>query len=253
MQPTNRFRSISNCPPTLRAAAIASALAFVSAATNFAALMPLPSPTPEDPGVDLGAGTGGLTGTVIAAQDSLFQNGFGDFDGVLRSLVVDTGAGYDFYYQLVNTGTDQGIGADFFRMATSGSFDALNLSVTYASNFTGLNFGAFSNGPVGGVGPYVVGTKPEFTADRDVATSGSVGFDFGPLRFLGDPDNINPGETSTFAVVRSNVTSFQTKTMTISGVGTATVPTYAPVPEPGVITLAAFGGLAFAARRRRAC
>jgi hypothetical protein len=251
MQPTQRFSSAPICSAALRVATIVSALVLVSAPTNFAAFMPLPSSTPEDPGVDLDTGTGGLTGTVIAAQDSLFQNSFGDLKGVLRSLVVDTGAGYDFYYQLVNTGTDQGIGADFFRMATSGSFDAFTLSVTYASNLTGLNFDGFSNGPTGGVGPYITGTKPEFTVDRDVATSGSVGFDFGPLRFLGDPDNINPGESSTFAVVRSNAAGFQTKTMTISGVDTAIVPTYVPTPEPGVVTLVALGGLAFAARRRR--
>ena len=227
-------------------------LFLASAATNFAVFMPLPSATPEDPGVDLSTGTGGLTGTVIAAQDSLFDNPpFGDFKGVLRSLVVDTGAGYDFYYQLVNTGSDQGIGADFFRMTTSGAYTGLNLSVTYASDFTGLNFGAFVNGPAGGAGPYVVGTKSEFTADRDVATSGSVGFDFGPLRFLGDTDNVYPGESSTFAVVRTGVTSFQAGTMTISGVDTGIVSTVVPVPEPRAAALLVTATLAFAARRRR--
>jgi hypothetical protein len=90
-----------------------------SAATNFAVVDAAAVADSRRSRCHLGTGTGGLTGTVIAAQDSLFANSFGDFKGVLRSLVVDTGAGYDFYYQLVNTGTDQGIGADFFRMATS--------------------------------------------------------------------------------------------------------------------------------------
>ena len=246
MEPTPRFNSTSSL------ATLASTLFLASVATNFAVLMPLPSPTPESPGVDLDTGTGGLTGTVIAAQDGLFQNTPDSFvKGVLRSLVVDTGAGLDFYYQLINTGTDQGFGADIFRMTTSGAYTGLNLSVTYASNLTGLNFGAFTNGPAGGVGPYVVGTKPEFTADRDVATSGSVGFDFGLLQFLDDPDNVYPGESSTFAVVRTNVANFQTGTMTISGVDTEFAPIYVPVPEPSATALLAIGALAFAARRRR--
>jgi hypothetical protein len=62
------------------------------------------------------------------------------------------------------------------------------------------------------------------SADRDVATTGSVGFDFGLSGFLDDPDNVYPGESSTFAVVRTGVTSFQAGTMTISGVGSDSVP-----------------------------
>jgi hypothetical protein len=55
----------------------------------------------------------------------------------------------------------------------------------------------------GGAGPYVVGTKPEFTADRDVADNWKRRLRFRTTGFLGDPDNVYPGESSTFAVVRT--------------------------------------------------
>jgi hypothetical protein len=96
-----------------------------------------------------------------------------------------------------------------------------------------------------------VGTKSEFTADRDVPANGRVGFDFGPDRFLDDPDNVYPGESSTFAVVRTNATGFQLGTMEISGADTASPSIYVPVPEPSVTALLAAAALSFVARRRR--
>ena len=58
-------------------------------------------------------------------------------------------------------------------------------------------------------------------------------------------------ESSTFAVVRTTATGFQSGTMAISGIDTAIVSTYVPIPEPGISPLLAAAGLACLARRRR--
>ena len=233
----------------LRTAALAGLFTLSNAATGFTAMVPLPENTAEIPGLALDAGTTGLTGTVIAAQDSLFQTS-ADFRGILRSMVVDTGLGYDFYYQLVNTGTDLGFGADFFRMKTMGGFDGMTVTVSYRSDadFTGLNFAGFSDGPSGGA-PYSVGTKSIFSADRDVGTSGSVGFDYSPTHFLFDAANINPGETSRFAVIHTDATSYLSVSMDISGIDTARIASFAVVPEPQAAALLAIGSALLPRRR----
>ena len=74
-------------------------------------------------------------------------------------MVVDTGSGYDFYYQIVNTSVEDGIGTEFYRMKTLGGFDGATLTVTYRTDLTGLNLGDdFLNGPAGGLGAYEVAT-----------------------------------------------------------------------------------------------
>jgi hypothetical protein len=222
-----------------------------AAASAGATLIPLPSPTPEIPGLPLDAGTAGLTGTVVAARDSSF-NISPDFKGTLRSLVVDTGAGYDFYYQLINTGVDQGFGSDIFRIKSIGGFDGMTLSVTYSTSLSGLDFAGFSGGPAGGVGPYVTGTVPFFSADRDQGSTGSVGFDFSSTHFLGDPDNLDGGETSFFAIVRTSIANYYDEMVDISGPGTAQVSSFSAVtsvPEPCALALLAFGVCALARRR----
>ena len=233
----------------LRTTALTGIFTVSSAATAFTAMVPLPENTGEIPGLALDAGTTGLTGTVIAAQDSLFQTS-GDFKGILRSMVVDTGLGYDFYYQLVNTGTDLGFGADFFRMKTKGGFDGMTITVSYRADadFTGLNFAGFSDGPSGGA-PYSVGTKAIFSADRDVGTQGSVGFDFSSSHFLFDAANIHPGQASRFAVIHTDATSYLPVNMDISGVDTARIASFAVVPEPQAAALFAVGSLLLLRRR----
>lgn len=234
--------------PTARIAAFACGLSIAASTSLLAAFKPLPASTAETPGLAL-SGTAGLSGTIVAARDTSFQT-TGDFKGTLRSLVVDTGTTYDFYYQLINTGTDLGTGADFFRMKTTAGFTGLTLSVTYATDITSLNRGAFTNGPAGGIGAYVAGTKSTFSADRDVGSPGSVGFDFGSTQFLGDSANINPGQVSFFTVIRTNVHTFVDEPLVVSGVDTGTLLSYtAVVPEPGTSLLLALGCAALARRR----
>ncbi len=221
--------------------------ATVSALADFRLL---PPGTSEVPGVALDSGTAGITGTVIAAQDSLF-NLSTDFKGVLRSMVVDTGLGYDFYYQIVNTGTDDGSGAEIFRLKTIGGFDGAALTVSYRTDLAGLNFGSFPNGPAGGFGAYGAGTKTVFSADRDEGTSGSAGFDFSPSHFLFDTANITPGQTSMFAVVRTNLSTFSNVSLDVSGNGTARIASFALVPEPQSAALIALGAASLIRRRTR--
>lgn len=227
---------------------LAGLLSLAAAAPGFADFVALPENTPETPGVALDGGTGNFGGTVIAAQDSLF-NLQTTFAGILRTMVVDTGLGYDFYYQIVNTGTDDGGGADIFRIKTLGGFHGLTLTVSYRTDLNSLDFGAFASGPAGGAGAYQVGTKSVFSADRDVNTNGSAGFDFSPSQFLFDPANINPGEKSMFAVVRSNATTYMAVSMDISGNDTARIESFAPVPEPQAAALTVLGGALLLRRR----
>ncbi len=248
--PPNRSPLKTNPNPFSRSAqtiALAGLLSFASSVPTFAKFLELPEATVEDPGLALEP-TEEISGTVIAAQDSLFQTS-ADFQGILRSMVVDTGLGCDFYYQLVNTGTDQGFGADIFRMKTLGGFDGLTLTVTYRSDLVGLDFGNFSNGPTDGAGTYDVGKNSVFSADRDQGSAGSVGFDFSPGHFLFDPANINPGQTSMFAVVHTNATSYLAVSMDISGIDTARIASFAPVPEPRAAVLFAVGSALLLRRR----
>ena len=147
------------------------------------------------------------------------------YTGQLRSFVVDRGGGLlDFYYQLVNTTVPSGeILAELFRIKTFGGFNTgLVISVGQTNSLTGL-FAGTGSGFV--AGSYTVGSalKPSATADRDVATSSSMGFNF-PFSpaFIGNSLNLHEGEASSFLVVRTNATTFGTGQVVISG-GTSAV------------------------------
>jgi len=239
--------------------AIASALSLLLTETSQAAFTALPSPTAEFPGVSLGPvqATGG--GTVLATLDTAFADNAMPTPfatGTLRSFVVDRGGGLlDFYYQLVNTTRQPDFTSEFFRMKTTGGFNpSLVLSVGQTDSLAGLVAGAGS-GFVAGNYTTGVSLQPAETADRDVATLGSVGFDFPmqpPPAFIGDPMNIEAGETSTFLVVRTNSRSYGNVNMVIDGAGTSVAASFAAVPEPGsmIFGLALLG--AVGASRRRA-
>ena len=251
---------------TIRVLALAGSLSLLTAANSQAAFASLPSPTNETPGVALDANTLGLTGTVLAVLDRPFVDNalptpFAQ--GTLRSFVVDrdptAGVALDFYYQLINTtapSTFPDPDKELYRLKTTGGFlPSLIVGVGQTDDLSGLSAGVGSGFVPGS---YTTGAtlKPASTADRDVGTVGSVGFDFPmqpPIPFVDDPKNIAPGQRSSFLVVRTNSTVFQQVEMAISGAGTSFAATFAAVPEPGsaIFGLALLGTCLGRASRQR--
>ena len=225
--------------------ALAGSASLLGSASSLGAFANLPSPTNETPGVLLDPNTLGLTGTVLAVQDSPFVDNASPTPfakGTLRSFVVDrdptAGVALDFYYQLINT-TIPSIPPDpdqeFYRLKTTGGFDpSLVVSVAQTNSLSGLTAG-IGSGFV--AGSYTTGAtlKPTTTADRDVGTLGSVGFDFPvqpPIPFTDDPRNIGAGQLSSFLLVRTNSTTFGLIETRVSGAATSFAAAFAAVPEP---------------------
>lgn len=242
---------------TIRAAALVGAFSLIALSTTQAAFVALPPLTPETPGVGLGGLTTIGVGKVVAfssvpfvdnAQPTPFAT------GTLNSFVVDRGAGLlDFYYQVVNTspGPDPFGDADFYRLKTLAGFDPLQnpqlasgITVAQTNSLTGLDTSMFP--AVAGL-TQGAGLQAAATADRDVGSIGSIGFDFPtqpPLPFTGNPNDVNFGESSSFLVVRTNSTAFGGIVSAISGSATSfPVGTFGAVPEPtsALFGLAMFG------------
>ena len=237
---------------TAKAAALVGAFSLIAVTTTQAAFTALPSPTPETPGVALGAFQAAGGGTVLAVYDSPFVDNAQPTpfaSGTLRSFVVDRDAGpgvaLDYYYQLVNTSAPPAdFTQEFFRLKTTGGFDpSLVLSVGQTDSLAGLVAGGGSGFVAGSY--ITAGVKPANSADRDVATSGSVGFDFAviPPPFIGDAANIGQGQASGFLVVRTNSTQYGLVTTAIDGAATSFPSAFAAVPEPSSVLfgLAMFG------------
>jgi len=236
---------------TVRAIALASAFSLLGGITANATFAPLPAGTPETPGVGVPVATAGdVTGTVIAFKGV----GFTDTGtpppvntGVLNSFVVDRGGGLlDFYYQLVNTSTpDPQFNLDeIFRIKSIGGFQGVaGVQVSQTNSLAGLI----------GAPALPVGVEGASTADRDVGSPGSIGFDFStPPAFLPNPSNVQGGEASSFLIIRTNSTTFGNATAQISGGGgTSLASTFAAVPEPGSMVFAlGVLGACFARNRR---
>ena len=231
-----------NKPTTIttafKAAALMGAFSLIAVSASQAAFTLLPSPTPEVPGVMVGAvqPTGG--GAVVASMSQSFTAPPNAFTGgTLNSWVVNRGGGLlDFYYQVINTTPAPDVNGDeqIWRVNILHGFAKAGIEP--------VSVGQTNVSPFGG--PAIGGLKPARTADRDQSESGDVGFEF-PVApgFPGDPLNIASGESSTFLVVRTNSTTWSTTQAQISSGDTATVATFAPVPEPGsaLFGLAMFG------------
>lgn len=230
---------------------------------GYSAFVNLPANTPETPGVAMDANTVIGVGTVIRTVDSPFADTslptpFAT--GILRSFVVDRGAGLlDFYYQVVNTSAAPvDLTKEIFRLTIDNGFAPESiLTVANTNSLAGLTAGAGSGFVAAN---YVQGAALEdaATADRGVSTPSTVGFDFPaqpPVPFIGDARNVGQGEASSFLVVRTSSTTLRSTGATISGAGTAFASTFAVIPEPATaligLALTSFVGCTQLGRRRR--
>ena len=215
------------------------AFSLIALSASQAAFTLLPSPTPEVPGVMVGAvqPTGG--GTIVDFQSRSFTAPPNAFtDGTLNSWVVNRGGGLlDFYYQVINTSPapDPFGDEEIWRLNIIHGFNAAGIEPVQVAQ---TNVSPFGGGPIGGL-------KPARTADRDFSEFGDVGFEFptAPGSPGHDPLNVASGQSSTFLVVRTNSTSYERTVAQISSGDTAVVSTFAAVPEPGsaLFGLAMFG------------
>ncbi len=218
----------------LKAFAMAGAFSFIATVAAHAAFQPLPQNGIEG-SVTLTnmSGTFG-TGLVVGSLDSPYSETINnEFSGILRTRVVSRtgvlGGPLDFYYELVNLSPGKppigsGGDSDIFRFSTDGGYGGL--SNIFVSGETGLVAGV----PAGG--------KFALTADRGFGSDG-VGFEFQPTPpptpFIGDPRNLDVGQTSQWLVVRTNETQFTSVLGVIDGFGTGIAGTFAPIPEPTTI------------------
>jgi len=218
---------------TVKAIALSGAFSLLGGLGAQAAFTALPPGTPELPGVAVPTATAAeVTGTVVAFKGLNFADSGTPpavNTGILNSLVVNRGGGLlDFYYQVVNTSNPGAPldGDEIFRIKSIAGFQGIaGVQISQTNDISTLT----------GEPALPVGVEGASTADRDVGTPGSIGFDFSaPPAFFPDASNVGGGEASSFLIIRTNATSFGDVNAQISGGGgTSTVGTFAAVPEPG--------------------
>lgn len=182
-------------------------------------------------------GTANFGGTKVGDKTVGFAEPSNIFKGTLRTVVVQNGAGLlDYYFQLSNT-TAAGPNLDIFRLAVTG----FNTYGTGAGDQLDVNWVTNGLSGISGISSFVTGTEDLLSGDRlPTIASNQVGFDFSPFPGFGDPNNVDPGETSTFMVIRTNSRFFQNvNNEVVSGFGTAFASGFAPVAVPEPATLLA--------------
>jgi hypothetical protein len=240
--------------------ALLGATAILGTTSAQAAFQNVPDNTLEAPGILLGAGTTNLGGTVIASKEQAWTGTIvnaNTYQGLLRSMVVDTGSGFDFYYQVVNTSLGGlNVGNDIFRIAIPGyslTDPTYPVDATYRTDgLAGLTLDALSTTWVPTQISNNAGGGQVYSADRDPALvtpdffGGGAAFDFDASQLFNTnvpggpttaPDNIEAGERSNWLVLRTNYSFFNVVDSAVqtSGGGTGLASTFAPIPEPSTV------------------
>jgi hypothetical protein len=174
--------------------------------------------------VELGTGpVGTLLGTISGSGSTSISNIPFDYTASVYDRDATAAVLLDFWY--------------VFNVTGSGLDGLARMSAT---NFTGFTTDVFFHNTGGSVNPLTAGRTP---------SGATVSFDYGSA-----PTTVDPGETSSQLLIRTNATAFIPGTISFIDGGTADVKGFSPaaVPEPTSIFL--FGstllGVGFAMRRR---
>ena len=188
----------------------------------------------SSPGTFLDGSTSAVSG--LNAQGNVL------YTGTLRSAVYRNTLGtLDFYYQFFNAISSP----DSISRITMNSFAGFTTNI----GFTNENIDGNGNSKVN----FVSSRSNQVPLIGERVSDATIGFNFGAGSFS---PKINPGETSSILVIRTNATNFGVGSTSIINGAIANVSTFAPtagtaVPEPGTYAMLGAGLVALGLLRRK--
>lgn len=174
----------------------------------------------SNPGTFLDGSTDSVNG--LNAQGNVL------YSGTLRTAVYRNIIGtLDFYYQFANSWSSP----DSISRITMGSFAGFTTNISY----TNQNIDGYGNSDVN----FRSSSSQQAPLTGERVSDATLGFNFTPGP---SGTKINPGETSSILVIRTNATSFDIGSTSIINGATVNVATFAPtagsdVPEPASYAL----------------